>query len=200
MAPHETMAKATVASTKKGTKTSNASPTSLHPPYLEMICEAISTLKDRTGSSQPAMAKFIEDKYNKMLPSNFKKLLSVQLKKFVKSEKLVKVKNSYKISSTEKLKLAIKETQKKKGTAKNKASTSQKAANKVSVKSVKTKRLSPVKTPDALKKAKKKVKKPVSGLKLKRLSQVKTPEGLKTKDLKSGDKARVVKKAKKTKK
>ena len=163
-----------------------------------MICEAISILKDRTGSSQPAIAKFIEDRHNKMLPPNFKKLLSVQLKKFVKSEKLVKVKNSYKISSTEKLKLAIKETPKEKGTAKTNASTpKEKAAKKVSEKSVKTKRLSQVKTPEALKKAKKEVKKPVSGSKVKRLSQVKTPEGLKRKNLKPGNKSRIAKKTRK---
>ncbi|XVF22137.1 hypothetical protein REPUB_Repub12eG0147800 [Reevesia pubescens] len=182
------MAKATIAYTKKET---NSSPSSFHPPYLEMICEAISTLKDRTGSSQPAIAKFIEDKYKNLLPPYFKKLLSVQLKKFVKSEKLEKVKNSYKISSTEKLKLSIKETQKKKGIT---TTSKEKAAQKVSEKSVKTKRLSHVKTPDALKKAKKDVQKPVSGSKMKRLSQVKTPDGLKRKNLKSGNKARVTKK------
>ncbi|KAK8693797.1 hypothetical protein V6N13_071366 [Hibiscus sabdariffa] len=174
------MAKAAASSKNKESLTSKLP----HPPYLEMICEAISTLKDRTGSSQPAIAKFIEDKYGKMLPPNFNKLLSVQLNKFVKSEKLVKLKNSYKISSTEKLKLVIDDTQKKKeGTAKNKSpKPKEKAAKKVSEKSVKTKRLSQVKTPEALKKAKNDVKKkPVSGSKVKRLSQVKTPEGLKRK-------------------
>uniref|UniRef100_A0A6N2N061 H15 domain-containing protein n=1 Tax=Salix viminalis TaxID=40686 RepID=A0A6N2N061_SALVM len=86
------------------------------PPYFKMITEAITTLKDRKGSSQPAIARFIEEKYKKSsLPSNFKKVLSVQLKKFVKFERLVKRKNSYKISSTEKLQLGIKKTQKKKG-------------------------------------------------------------------------------------
>ncbi|GMJ09208.1 hypothetical protein HRI_004590000 [Hibiscus trionum] len=167
------MAKPAVASTNKETKP-------LHPPYLEMIGEAISTLKDRTGSSQPAIAKFIEDKYSKTLPPNFKKLLSVQLKKFVKSEKLVKLNNSYKISSTENLKLP---TQKEGTVAKNKSpKPKEKAAKKVSEKSVKSKRLSQVKTPEALKKAKKDgKKKPVSGSKVKRLSQVKTPEGLRRK-------------------
>ncbi|KAL2510506.1 Histone H1.2 [Abeliophyllum distichum] len=61
-------------------------------------------MKDRTGSSQPAIAKFIEENYTSNLPTNFKKILSAQLKRFVKSEKLVKVKNSYKISPSEKVK------------------------------------------------------------------------------------------------
>lgn len=65
---------------------------------FQMIKEAITSLKDRTGSSQPAIANFIEEKYWGALPPNFKKLLSVQTKKFAKSEKLVKVKNSLKIA------------------------------------------------------------------------------------------------------
>ncbi|MCL7046491.1 hypothetical protein MKW94_016742 [Papaver nudicaule] len=72
-----------------------------------MIIEAISSLKERTGSSQRAIAKFIEEKYVTGLPSNFKKIISMQLKKFVKFEKLVKVKNSYKISVTEKSKNVV---------------------------------------------------------------------------------------------
>lgn len=68
----------------------------------QMISEAITSLKDRHGSSQPAIAKFVERKHPELLPPNFKKLLSIQLKKFVKSEKLTKVKNSYKISAPKK--------------------------------------------------------------------------------------------------
>ena len=106
-----------------------------------MITEAITTLKDRTGSSQPAIARFIEEKYKKSsLPSNFKKVLSVQLKKFVKSERLVKCKNSYKISSTEKLQLGIKETQKKKGASKT--APEKKAAEKISSNGIQTRRTS----------------------------------------------------------
>ncbi|KAL0420087.1 UNVERIFIED_CONTAM: Histone H1 [Sesamum radiatum] len=82
-------------------KANSSSLSSLHPPYIQMISEAITTMKDRTGSSQPAIAKFIEENYTKLLPPNFKKILSIQLKRFVKSEKLVKVKNSYKVSAAE---------------------------------------------------------------------------------------------------
>ncbi|MBO8631104.1 histone H1/H5 family protein, partial [Staphylococcus aureus] len=67
-----------------------------HPPYLEMISDAIVTLKDRTGSSQYAITKFAEDKHKGKLPSNFKKVLLLQLKKFVAGGKLTKIKNSYK--------------------------------------------------------------------------------------------------------
>uniref|UniRef100_A0A6N2L4K3 H15 domain-containing protein n=1 Tax=Salix viminalis TaxID=40686 RepID=A0A6N2L4K3_SALVM len=67
------------------------------PP--KMICDAIVTLKERSGSSQYAITKFLEDKHKKHLPANFRKLLLVQLKKLVASAKLVKVKNSFKLPS-----------------------------------------------------------------------------------------------------
>ncbi|CAL5444140.1 unnamed protein product [Camellia sinensis] len=131
----------------KTTTTTNPSST-LHPPYLQMISEAISSLKDRTGSSQPAIAKFMEEKYSSLLPPNFKKMLLIQLRKFVKSEKLVKIKNSYEVSTSENVKLvavaaaSIKESEK---------------TDKAAVKNgEKMKRLSQVKTPKALKKKKKK--------------------------------------------
>ncbi|CAK7327191.1 unnamed protein product [Dovyalis caffra] len=68
-----------------------------HPTYHEMVKEAIVALKERTGSSQIAIAKFIEEKQKSNLPANFKKLLLVQLKKLVAGGKLVKVKNSFKL-------------------------------------------------------------------------------------------------------
>jgi len=63
-----------------------------------MIKDAIVTLKERTGSSQYAIQKFIEEKH-KSLPPTFRKLLLVNLKRLVASEKLVKVKASFKIPS-----------------------------------------------------------------------------------------------------
>ncbi|KAJ9537068.1 hypothetical protein OSB04_029801 [Centaurea solstitialis] len=88
--------KAAVAKKAPATKKSKS-----HPPYVEMIKEAIVALKERTGSSQYAIAKHIED-HHKDLPANFKKLLLVQLKKLVAAGKLTKVKNSFKLASVEK--------------------------------------------------------------------------------------------------
>ncbi|WJX12051.1 hypothetical protein P8452_02590 [Trifolium repens] len=73
------------------------SSTASHPTYEEMIKEAIVTLKEKTGSSQIAIAKFIEEKHKNLSP-NFKKLLLQALKKNVASGKLVKVKGSFKLS------------------------------------------------------------------------------------------------------
>ncbi|XP_027365330.1 histone H1-like [Abrus precatorius] len=70
-----------------------------HPPFAVMITEAIASLKERTGSSQYAITKFIEGKH-KELPPTFRKLILHQLKKAVASGKLVKVKNSFKLAPT----------------------------------------------------------------------------------------------------
>uniref|UniRef100_A0A453CLG6 H15 domain-containing protein n=1 Tax=Aegilops tauschii subsp. strangulata TaxID=200361 RepID=A0A453CLG6_AEGTS len=72
------------------------------PTYFEMIKEAIAALKDRTGSSSVAIAKYIEEKHGKSLPANFKKMLSVQLRASAAKGKLVKVKASYKLSDAAK--------------------------------------------------------------------------------------------------
>jgi histone H1/5 len=63
---------------------------------LQMIKDAIVCLKEKTGSSQYAIAKFIEEK-QKQLPPNFRKLLLFHLKKLVAGGKLVKVKGSFKL-------------------------------------------------------------------------------------------------------
>ena len=68
---------------------------SAHPKYEDMVKAAILALKDRNGSSVPAIAKYLAANYK--LPDNFKKILSTQLKNLVKSGKLLKVKASYKL-------------------------------------------------------------------------------------------------------
>ncbi|KAL3506046.1 hypothetical protein ACH5RR_031428 [Cinchona calisaya] len=85
-----------------------------HPPYFEMVKEAIMALKERTGSSPYAIAKFTEEKQKENLPANFKKLLSVQLKKLVASGKLVKVKNSFKLAAPAKPTAAVTAVKKQK--------------------------------------------------------------------------------------
>ncbi|KAJ4967951.1 hypothetical protein NE237_014652 [Protea cynaroides] len=181
------MAKATAKPTSKSI--SEKKSILLHPPYSQMITEAISSLKDRTGSSLPAIAKFIAENYGTGLPSNFKKILSVQLKKLAKSERLVKVKNSYKISAAEKAKPVGSGVQVKKQRKDNAAGdtiTAVKEKRKISrmVKTVKTNEASVVLIPKNKKKPVKTLKVESSTKKpskMKRLSQVKTPEGMKKK-------------------
>jgi histone H1/5 len=63
-----------------------------------MVKEAIGSLKERTGSSQHAIAKYLEEVYKTGLPPNFKKILSVRLRNMAKQGKVYKVKNSFKLS------------------------------------------------------------------------------------------------------
>lgn len=114
------------ASKKKASAKPKVAPS--HPPYIEMIKEAIIALKERTGSSQIAIAKFIEEKHKSHLPPNFKKLLLVQLKKLVASGKLVKVKGSFKLPAASKP--AAKKPTGEKAVAKKKAAAKPKAAAK----------------------------------------------------------------------
>ncbi|KAI3759156.1 hypothetical protein L6452_06737 [Arctium lappa] len=100
---------------------------SLHPPYFQMIKEAILALKEKSGSSQYAIAKFVEEK-QKNLPANFKKVLLVQLKRLVADGKLVKVKASYKLPAAKLPAAAAKA--KKKAVVKPKASAKPKPAAK----------------------------------------------------------------------
>jgi histone H1/5 len=65
---------------------------------VQMVKEAIGSLKERTGSSQHAIAKYLEEVYKTGLPPNFKKILSVRLRNMTKQGKVYKVKNSFKLS------------------------------------------------------------------------------------------------------
>ena len=82
-----------------------------HPTYEVMVKAAIVSLKERSGSSVHAIAKYLAATYK--LPDGWKKVLSTQVKKMAgASAKLLQVKNSYKLG--EALKKAPKKVVKKK--------------------------------------------------------------------------------------
>lgn len=72
--------------------------TASHPPYFQMIKEAVLALNEKSGSSPYAIAKYMEDKHKAVLPANFRKILALQLKNSAAKGKLIKVKASYKLS------------------------------------------------------------------------------------------------------
>ena len=122
---------------------------SAHPKYEDMVKAAILALKDKKGSSVPAIAKYLAANFK--LPANFKKILSTQLKNLVKAGKLLKIKASYKLGDA--LKKAPKKPKKKAAKKpKKKAAKKPKKAKKAAAKKA-------VKKP---KKAKKATKKAVS--------------------------------------
>ena len=61
-----------------------------HPPYVDIIKEAITSLKDRNGSSNQSIRKFVASKYP-TLPANWEKVLGLQLRRLTESGKIVKV-------------------------------------------------------------------------------------------------------------
>ncbi|CAI9276470.1 unnamed protein product [Lactuca saligna] len=81
-------------------KKAKTTKTASHPPYFQMIKEALLALKEKGGSSPHAIAKYMEDKHKAVLPENFKKMLALQLKNSASKGKLTKVKASYKLSES----------------------------------------------------------------------------------------------------
>lgn len=67
----------------------------VHPPYAAMIAAAIKALKERTGSSKPAIAKYLTANYK--VGASVGTHLGAALKKLSADGKLVKVKASYKL-------------------------------------------------------------------------------------------------------
>ncbi|KAL1143935.1 hypothetical protein V6Z11_A11G195100 [Gossypium hirsutum] len=63
-----------------------------------MIKEALLALKEKSGSSPYAIAKYMEEKHKAVLPANFRKILGLQLKNSAARGKLIKIKASYKLS------------------------------------------------------------------------------------------------------
>eukprot|EP01025_Chloroclados_australasicus_P018621 TRINITY_DN1986_c0_g1_i4.p3 TRINITY_DN1986_c0_g1~~TRINITY_DN1986_c0_g1_i4.p3 ORF type:complete len:179 (+),score=28.67 TRINITY_DN1986_c0_g1_i4:287-823(+) len=87
-------------------KTTSRKPAHVHPPYETMVAEALTSLKERTGSSSIAIGKYMAAKRDWDLPENFTKQLSIQLKRMVTDGKLKKVKASYKLGDAMKAKVA----------------------------------------------------------------------------------------------
>lgn len=65
-----------------------------------MIKEALLALKEKSGSSPYAIAKYMEEKHKAVLPANFRKILGLQLKNSATKGKLIKIKASYKLSES----------------------------------------------------------------------------------------------------
>jgi histone H1/5 len=138
----KTMSVAVEAEKKKKKQPAGPRPQHSHPPYFQMAVEAIASLRERMGSSHRAIAKYIEDHYKGELPSNFKKLLTNQLRILAEKGKLVQVKRSFKL--TEELKKssqvkAIKAASKPPPSGNPPAAKKPKPVGQVKVKNVSTK-------------------------------------------------------------
>ena len=91
-----------------------------HPPYVEMIIQALGAIKDRKGSSAPAISKYIEANWE-VNEAKFKANINTALKVAVKSGKIDRNKSSYKLSAKTVKDIANKRRKKKaKATSKKK--------------------------------------------------------------------------------
>jgi len=144
------MSDAAAPSPKKAVKAKKPAAKPTHPPVAAMVNAAITTLKDRKGSSLPAIKKYITATYKvdvvKLAP-----FIRRFLKKAVEDGKLSQVKGSGASGSFKLAKAAAVEKKPKKAVKKPAAKKSpKKAAKKPAAKKVKK-----AKTPKKEKKAKK---------------------------------------------
>jgi histone H1/5 len=98
---------------------------------FQMIKEAIlaQAVDDgKSGSSPYAIAKYIGESHRDVLPTNYRKVLSVQLRSFAAKGRLVKVKASFKLAPAEEKKAAA--AAKKKPAAAKRKRTARAAATK----------------------------------------------------------------------
>ena len=84
--------------TEKGTPSKGGKKKSTSIPYTQVIHDAIIALKDRTGSSSPAIQKWIMNNHPTMDPSKLKQKMNFTLKLGVKSKRFIKIKSSFKIN------------------------------------------------------------------------------------------------------
>jgi histone H1/5 len=157
---------------KKG-QTQNSTPTMT---YKEAIIEAISELKDRTGSSMMAIKKVMMTKIPK--DKKWQNTLFLQtLKKCVADGTLVQVKSSYKLSAEYKKKAAA-PAKKKTTVVKKKATTTKKTVKKTTATKKKAttakKVTSPKKKTTVVKKVKTATTKKVTTAKPKKAATAKT--------------------------
>ncbi|KAF7045985.1 hypothetical protein CFC21_055045 [Triticum aestivum] len=73
-----------------------------HPPYFEMIKEAIMAAGDgQAGASAYAIAKRVGERHGEALPGNYRKVLAAQLRSFAAKGRLVRVKASFRLAPAE---------------------------------------------------------------------------------------------------
>merc|ERR1712026_461987 len=108
------------ATPKKAAKAKKPAAKPTHPPVATMVVAAIGALKDRKGSSLPAIKKYIAATY-KVDVAKLAPFIRRALKKGVEAKKLIKVKASYKLAKEEKKPKAKKPKAKKPKAKKPKA-------------------------------------------------------------------------------
>merc|ERR1712227_712954 len=129
------ISKMTEAAAAKPAKAKKPAKKAEHPPSGVMVLAAVKALKDKKGSSLPAIKKYIAANY-KVDVAKISPFIRKAIKKLVADKKLIQTKASFKAAKEEKpKKTAAKKTPKKaKKTAAKKAKTAKKAPAKKTAK------------------------------------------------------------------
>ena len=160
---------------KKATKAKKPKAPAAHPPVAQMVNAAITSLKERNGSSQAAIKKYIAGNY-KVDMVKIAPFIRRYLKKGVADGKLKQIKGSFKVDKTKvekpkKAKKPAKKSPKKKAAAKPKKAKTPKKKAAAKPKADKPKK---VKTPK--KKAAAKAKTPAKKAGKPKAKKAKTPK------------------------
>jgi len=127
------------ATTKTGT-TKKASSVPEHPPYKEMIKESIRALKERNGSSRPALKKYIQANYKGVATDRFDQLFNQAIKKGLENKEF-----SFPKGPSGTVKLVKKEPTPKAKPATSSATTKKSATKDTTKKASTTKKAAPKK-------------------------------------------------------
>lgn len=73
--------------------------------YDDMILEALTALRDPNGIEANTIASFMEERHQ--LPPSFRRTLGSKLKRLVSQEKIIKIRNSYKLKDMAELRAAV---------------------------------------------------------------------------------------------
>merc|ERR1712061_587291 len=160
------ISKMTEAAAAKPAKAKKPAKKAEHPPSAVMVLAAVKALKDKKGSSLPAIKKYIAANY-KVDVAKISPFIRKAIKKLVADKKLIQTKASFKAAKEEKPKKAKKPKAKKpkaKKPKKTAAKKTPKKAKKTAAKKAKTAKKAPAKKAKTAKKApaKKTAKKPAA--------------------------------------
>merc|ERR1712018_1097445 len=150
------ISKMTEAAAAKPAKAKKPAKKAEHPPSGVMVLAAVKALKDKKGSSLPAIKKYIAANY-KVDVAKISPFIRKAIKKLVADKKLIQTKASFKAAKEEKPKKVKKPKAKK-----PKAKKTPKKAKKTAAKKAKTAKKAPAKKTAKKAPAKKTAKKPAA--------------------------------------
>merc|ERR1712109_169384 len=138
------ISKMTEAAASKPAKAKKPAKKAEHPPSAVMVLAAVKALKDKKGSSLPAIKKYIAANY-KVDVAKISPFIRKAIKKLVADKKLIQTKASFKAAKEEKPKKVKKPKAKKPKAKKPKKTAAKKTPRRHPAKKAKTAKKAPAK-------------------------------------------------------